>query len=258
MIVLVLIFWGTFILFFLISALVDIPSSSMGLPWWLLDGKESDSCVGDLVSIPGSARSPGEGNDNPLQFSCLENSMTKGTLWATVCGVAKRWIRLSNEHTRTDTYQQNIRDPLSLCSCQHLLFLVFFLVIAILTDVRWYFIVVLICISLMIALISHTSKVRLKILQARLQQNMNRELPDVQAGFRKGRGTRDQIANIRWIMEKAREFQRNIYFCFIDYAKAFDCVDYNILTVENSKRDGNTRPPDLPLEKLVCRSGSNS
>ena len=75
-----------------------------------------------------------------------------------------------------------------------------------------------------IALISHTSKVMLKILQARLQHYMNRELPDVQAGFRKGTGTRDQIANIRWIMEKAREFQKNIYFCFIDYAKAFDCV----------------------------------
>ena len=85
---------------------------------------------------------------------------------------------------------------------------------------------------------------------------MNRELPDVQAGFRKSRGTRDQIANICWIMEKAREFQRNIYFCFIDYAKAFDCVDHNKL--ENSERDGNTRPPDLPLEKSVCRSGSNS
>ena len=80
-----------------------------------------------------------------------------------------------------------------------------------------------------IALISHTSKVMLKILQARLQQYMNRELPDVQAGFRKGRGTRDQIANIRLIMEKAREFQKNIYFCFIDYAKAFDCVDHNKL-----------------------------
>ena len=97
----------------------------------------------------------------------------------------------------------------------------------------------------------------LKILQARLQQYMNRELPDIQAGFRKGRGTRDQIANIRWIMEKARAFQKNIYFCFIiDYAKAFDCVDHNKL--ENSERDGNTRPPDLPLEKSVCRSGSNS
>ena len=80
-----------------------------------------------------------------------------------------------------------------------------------------------------IALISHASKVMLKILQARFQQYMNHELPDVQAGFRKGRGTRDQIANIRWIIEKAREFQTNIYFCFIDYAKAFDCVDHNKL-----------------------------
>ena len=79
------------------------------------------------------------------------------------------------------------------------------------------------------ALISHTSKVMLKILQARLQQYMNCEIPDVQAGFRKGRGTRDQIANIHWIIEKAREFQKNIYFCFIDYAKAFDCVDHNKL-----------------------------
>ena len=80
-----------------------------------------------------------------------------------------------------------------------------------------------------IALISHTSKVMLKILQARLQQYMIWELPDIQADFRKGRGTRDQIANIRWITEKAREFQKNIYFCFIDYAKAFDCVDHNKL-----------------------------
>ena len=77
-----------------------------------------------------------------------------------------------------------------------------------------------------IALISHARKVMLKILQGRLQQYMNHELPDVQAGFRNGRGTRDQLANIRWIMEKAREFQKNIYFCFIDYAKAFDCVDH--------------------------------
>ena len=80
-----------------------------------------------------------------------------------------------------------------------------------------------------IALISHASKVMLKILQDRLQQYVNHELPDVQAGFRKGRGTRDQIANIRWIIEKASEFQKNIYFCFIDYAKAFDCVDHNKL-----------------------------
>ena len=79
-----------------------------------------------------------------------------------------------------------------------------------------------------------------KNLQARPQQYVNHELPDVQAGFRKGRGTRDQITNICWIMEKAREFQKNIYFCFIDYAKAFNCVDHNKL--ENSERDGNTRP----------------
>ena len=85
---------------------------------------------------------------------------------------------------------------------------------------------------------------------------MNKEIPVVQAGFRKGRGTKDQIANIHWIMEKAREFQKNIYFCFLDCAKAFDCVDHNKL--ENSERDGNTRPLDLPLEKLVYRSGSKS
>ena len=92
----------------------------------------------------------------------------------------------------------------------------------------------------------------LKILQAKLQQYVNRELSDVQAGFRKGRGTRDQIANIWWIIGKAREFQKKIYFCFIDYAKAFECVDHNKL--ENSSRDGNTRPPDLPPEKSVCGS----
>ena len=79
------------------------------------------------------------------------------------------------------------------------------------------------------AFISHTSEVILKILQASLQQYMNWEFPDVQAGFRKGRGTRDQIANIRWIIKKAREFQKNTYFCFIDYAKAFDCVGHNKL-----------------------------
>ena len=80
-----------------------------------------------------------------------------------------------------------------------------------------------------IALISYASKVMLKILQARLQQYMNHELPDVQAGFRKGKGTRDRIANIHWIIKKAKEFQKNIYFCFIDYPKAFDCVDHNKL-----------------------------
>ena len=80
-----------------------------------------------------------------------------------------------------------------------------------------------------IALISHTSKVMLKFLHAKLQQNVNHEIPDVQAGFQKGRGTRDEIANVCWIIEKAREFQKNVYFCFIDYAKAFDCVDHNEL-----------------------------
>ena len=97
----------------------------------------------------------------------------------------------------------------------------------------------------------------LKILQARLQQYVNRELPGVQVGFRQGRGTRGRTANICWIIKKARKFQKNIYFCFIDYAKAFDCVDYHKLW-KILKRDGNTRPPDLPLEKFVCRSGSNS
>ena len=80
-----------------------------------------------------------------------------------------------------------------------------------------------------IALISHASKVMLKILQARLQKYMNSELPDVQAGFRKGKGTKDQNANIRWIIKEAREFQKNIYFCFTDYVKGFDCVDHNKL-----------------------------
>ena len=109
-----------------------------------------------------------------------------------------------------------------------------------------------------VVLISHASKVILKILQARLQQYMNLELPDVQVGFGKGRRTRDQIASICWIIEKAREFQKKeIYFCFIDYAKAFDCVDHNKLW-KILKEMEITRPPNLPLEKSVCRSGSNS
>ena len=87
-----------------------------------------------------------------------------------------------------------------------------------------------------------------------LQQCMNHELPDVQAGFRKGRKTRDQIASIRWIIEKAREFLKNIYFCFIDYAKAFVWITTN----RGKSRDGNPKSPDLPLEKPVCRLGSNS
>ena len=94
----------------------------------------------------------------------------------------------------------------------------------------------------------------LKILQARLQQYVNYELPDVQAGFRKGKGARDQISNILWIFKKVREFQENIYFCFIDYAKIFGSQS----TVENSERDRNIRSLDLPPEKSVCRSGSNN
>ena len=96
----------------------------------------------------------------------------------------------------------------------------------------------------------------LKILQGRLQQYVNCEIPDVQAGFRIGRGGRDQIASICWIIEKAKEFQKNISFCFIDYAKVFDCVYHSKLW--KILRVRNTRPPDLPLEKSVCRSGSNS
>ena len=115
--------------------------------------------------IPGLERTPGEGNGNPLQYSCLENSMDGGAWQATVHGVTKELDTTERLSMPTDT--QKLR--------------------------FWH------------------------------QQHMNRELPDVQAGFRKGRGTRDQIANIRWIIKKAREFQKNIYFCFIDYAKAFDC-----------------------------------
>ena len=107
-----------------------------------------------------------------------------------------------------------------------------------------------------IAFISYASKVMLKILQARLQQYVNREVPHVQAGFRKGRGTRDQIVNICWIIEKAREFQKNIYFCFIEYAKAFDCVDHNTLW-KILKEMGI--PDHLTcLLRNLCRSGSNS
>ena len=108
-----------------------------------------------------------------------------------------------------------------------------------------------------IGLISHTSKVMLKILQARLQQYVNHELTNVQAVIKKGRGTRDQIANILWIIEKAKEFQKNIYFCFIDYAKAFDCVDHLKLW-KTLQEMGLSYPPDLPPEKSVCRSRSKS
>ena len=103
-----------------------------------------------------------------------------------------------------------------------------------------------------IALISHTSEVMLKILQARLQQYMNRELPDVQAGFSKGRGTRDHIASIRWIIEKAREFQKK-HLLLLYWLHQSPWLSGSQLNVENSERDWNTRPPDLPLEKFVYR-----
>ena len=106
-----------------------------------------------------------------------------------------------------------------------------------------------------VALISHTNKVMLKILQARLQQYMNCELPDAQAGFRKGRGNRDQIANICWIIKKAREFQKNIYFFLIDDTEVFDYVDHHKLWKILQEMG---IPDHLPLEKPVCRSGSNS
>ena len=107
-----------------------------------------------------------------------------------------------------------------------------------------------------IVLISQASKIMLKILQVWLQQYMDWELPDLQGGFKKGRGTRDQIANIHWITKNQKNSRKNIYFCFIDYAKAFGCMGHNKL--ENSSRDGNTRPPDLLPEKSVYRSRSNT
>ena len=107
-----------------------------------------------------------------------------------------------------------------------------------------------------IALISHASKVMLKILQARLQQYMNRELPDVQAGFRKGRGTRDQIANIRWIIKKSKRVpEKHLLLLYWQRQSLWLCGSQQ--TVENSSRNGNARPPDLPPEKSVCRSRSN-
>ena len=104
-----------------------------------------------------------------------------------------------------------------------------------------------------IALILHARKLMLKILQASLQKYVNRDLTDVKAGFRNGRGTRDQIANVHWILKKAKEFHKNIHFCFTDYAKTFDCVDYNKIL-----KDMSTRQPYLSPEKPVCESRSNS
>ena len=167
----------------------------------------------------------GEGNSNPLQCSCLGNPRDGGACWASVYGVSQSRTQLKWLSSKSLFIESLVAKE---CSNYHT-----------------------------IALISHNSKVMLKILKVWLQQYMNCELPDVQAGFRKSGGTRDQIANICWIIEKAKEFQKNIYFCFIDYAKSlWLCGSQS--TVENSERDGNTRPPDMPLEKPVCRSGSNS
>ena len=107
-----------------------------------------------------------------------------------------------------------------------------------------------------IVLTSQANKVVLNIIQTRFQQHVNWEIPDVQVGFRKGRGIRYKTANIHWIIGKAREFQQNIYFCFINCAKPFDCVDHNQL--KNTYREGNIRPSYLPPEYSVCRSRSNS
>ena len=108
-----------------------------------------------------------------------------------------------------------------------------------------------------IALISHASKVVFKILQARLQQYVNRELPDIQAGLEKAEESEVKLPTSVGSSKRQESSKKNIYFCFIDYAKAFDCVDHNKLW-KNSEIDGNTRPPDMPLEKCVCKSGSNS
>ena len=169
------------------------------------DGKASVYNTGDLSLIPVSGRFPGEGNGNPLQYTCLENPMDAGAWYqATAHGVAKSLTWLSDftslSWEKVSFHSNPKKGNAKEYSNYHT-----------------------------IVLISHAGKVMLKILSDRLQQCMNRELPDVQAGFRKGRGTGDQIANTHWIIEKAREFQKNIYFWFIDYAKAFDCVDHNKL-----------------------------
>ena len=121
-------------------------------------------------------------------------------LWKCYTQYASKFWKLSSDHRTKVRFHSNPKDNAKECLNYHT-----------------------------IALISHTSKVMLKILQARLQQYVNHELPDVHAGFRKSRSNRDQTANIHWIIEKAREFQKNIYFCFIDYTKAFNCVDHNTL-----------------------------
>ena len=184
----------------------------------------------------------GKGNGNPLQCSCLENPRDRAAWWAAIYGVAQSWTRLKQLSSSSSSSGGNgisvelfqiLKDDAvkvlhSICQQiwktqqwpQDWKRLVFIPIPkkGNAKECSYYH---------TIALISHTSKVMLKILRARFQKYVNHKLPDVQVGFRKRRGTRDQIATIRWIMEKAREFQKNIDFCFIDYAKAFDCVDHN-------------------------------
>ena len=181
-----------------------------------------------ITQLHSSHTISGEGNGNPLQYSCLENPVDRGAWWAAVYGfhrVRQDWSNIACMHAlekemATHSSVLTWRIPgtkesgglLSMGSHR--------------VGHNWSN---LAAAAAAAAAAAHTSKVMFKILQARLQQYLNCEPPDVRVGFRKGRGTRDQIANIRWIIKKAREFQKNIYFCFIDYTKLFDCVGHNKL-----------------------------
>ena len=152
--------------------------------------------------------SPREGNGNPLQDSCLENPIE--LIQILKDNAVKVLYSICQQIWKTQPWPQDWKRSVFIPTPKK----------GNAKECSYY------CAT---ALISHASIVILKILQARLQQYVNRELPDVQAGFRKGRGTRDQIANIHWIIKKSRELQKHIYFCFIDYTKAFDCVNHNKL-----------------------------
>ena len=197
--------------------------------------KESTCNAGDLGLNPGLGRSPGEGKSYPLQYSGLENFMD-----CMVYGVIKSKTQLRDFHRiingRVGIWTQVFLTD-DAVKVLHSIYQKIWKTQQWPQDGKRSVLIPVAkkdnskeCSNYRtIALISHASKVMLKILQARLQQYVNRELPDIQAGFRKGWGTRDQIANIHWLMEKARKFHKNTYFCFIDYAKAFNCVDHNKL-----------------------------